>query len=258
MSDKNSGSEALSENIEEYLEILYKLSKGDQLVKTSKISTNLNIAPGSVTQMLKKLDAMGYVKYSPYKGAILTETGLKKAKSVTRKHRLLEKFLHDILKIKKEKVHDQACEMEHTLSDDAERALCHLLERPDECPDDEELIPACNFSFQSCEECMERKNEEVEQVGNRKENLISIVDLHEHEKGKVSFIRGDYKVIRRLMDMGITMGATISMMQIAPFKGPVEIAVRGSKLALGREIANNVFVELIPENIDNDGCAVHG
>ena len=258
MSDKNSGSEALSENIEEYLEILYKLSKGKQIVKTSKISTNLNIAPGSVTQMLKKLDAMGYVKYSPYKGAILTETGLKKAKSVTRKHRLLEKFLHDILKIKKEKVHDQACEMEHTLSDDAERALCHLLERPDECPDDEELIPACNFSFQTCEECMERKNEEVEQVGNRKENLVSIVDLHEHEKGKVSFIRGDYKVIRRLMDMGITMGATISMMQIAPFKGPVEIAVRGSKLALGREIANNVFVELIPENIDNDGGAVHG
>jgi DtxR family transcriptional regulator, Mn-dependent transcriptional regulator len=47
-------------------------------------------------------------------------------------------------------------------------------------------------------------------------------------------------------------------MQIAPFKGPVEIAVRGSKLALGREIANNVFVELIPENIDNDGAAIHG
>ena len=62
MSDKNSGNETLSENIEEYLEILYKLSKGDQLVKTSKISTNLNIAPGSVTQMLKKLDSYGLRK----------------------------------------------------------------------------------------------------------------------------------------------------------------------------------------------------
>lgn len=254
-----SSNENLSENIEEYLEILYKLSKGGQMVNTSKISENLKIAPGSVTQMLKKLDKMGYVKYSPYKGAILTENGLTKAKSVTRKHRLLEKFLHDILQIKKEKVHDQACEMEHTLSDDAERALCHLLERPDECPDDEELIPACNFSFQTCEECMERKNEEVEQVGNRKENLVSIVDLHEHEQGRVSFIRGDYKVIRRLMDMGITLGATISIMKVAPFKGPVEVAVRGSKLALGREIANNVFVEVIAEDFKEDnGAAIHG
>jgi DtxR family Mn-dependent transcriptional regulator len=254
-----SGNENLSENIEEYLEVLYKLGKGDHLVNTSQISENLKIAPGSVTPMLKKLDKLGYVTYSPYKGAILTKTGLKKAKSVTRKHRLLEKFLHDILQIRKDKVHDQACDMEHTLSDDAERALCHLLERPDECPDDEELIPACDFSFKTCEECMERKNEEIEQVGTRKENLISIVDLKEHQTGKVLFIRGDYKVIRRLMDMGITLGAKLSMMKIAPFKGPVEIAVRGSQLALGRDIANNVFVEIIPEQIkEEDGATVHG
>ncbi|MCK9151591.1 DtxR family transcriptional regulator [Methanobacterium alcaliphilum] len=247
----------LSESIEEYLELLYKIGDGSQLVKTSKISENLNIAPASATQMLKKLDGLGYVNYSPYKGAFLTEKGLKKAKSITRKHRLLEKFLYDVLKIKKEKVHDQACEMEHTLSDDAERALCHLLEQPAQCPD-EEVIPACNFKFTTCEECKERKNEEVDEVGNRNENLISISDLREHETGKVSFIRGDYKVIRRLMDMGITIGATISVMNIAPLKGPVEIAVRGSKLALGRDIANNVFVEQVNEDSNNTGAASHG
>lgn len=254
----NSTQGTLSESIEEYLELIYKLGKKGQQVKTSKISENLNIAPASVTQMLKKLDAMGYVNYSPYKGAILTEKGLKEAKSVTRKHRLLEKFLHDILKIKKEKVHDQACEMEHTLSDDAERALCHLLDQPDQCPDDEELIPACNFKFTTCEECKERRNEEVDEVGNRNENLVSIADLNEQDTGKVSFIRGDYKVIRRLMDMGITIGATISIMKIAPFKGPVEVAVRGSKLALGRDIANNVFVEQLNEDTNNTGAATHG
>ncbi len=238
-----SAKDVLSESIEEYLEVLYKLSKEDPLVKTSKISESLNIAPGSVTQMLKKLDSMGYVHYSPYKGAVLTENGLIKAQKVTRKHRLLERFLYDVLKIKKDKVHAQACEMEHVLSDDAERALCHLLEQPDECPDDLEPIPACNFKFTTCEECKERSNEEIDEVGDRNEKLVSIADLNEHEMGKVSFIRGDYKVIRRLMDMGITIGANISVLKIAPFKGPVEVSVRGSTLALGRDIANNVFVE---------------
>jgi DtxR family Mn-dependent transcriptional regulator len=250
--------DVLSESIEEYLEVLYKLSKEDKQVRTSKISESLNVAPGSVTQMLKKLDSMGYIHYSPYKGAILSEKGYIKAQKVTRKHRILERFLHDVLKIRKEKVHDQACEMEHTLSDDAERALCHLLEQPDECPDDLEPIPACDFKFTSCEECKQRKNEEVDEVGNRNENLVSISDLHEQEIGKVSFIRGDYKVIRRLMDMGITIGATISVMKIAPFKGPVEIAVRGSKLALGRDIAKNVFVEQSKDDSNDRGALING
>lgn len=232
----------LSENIEEYLETIYRLSDNGERVKTTEISKTRNIAPGSVTQMLQKLNKMGYVDYSQYKGVKLTDTGFKKAKSITRKHRLLERFLHDILKLKNSLLHEQACEMEHSLSDDAERALCQVLEYPDTCPDDSP-IPACDFPFTSCEECMARK-EEVGEVGKRNENLIPIMDLKDHQEGKVSFIRGDYKIIRRLLDMGITIGAKIRVMKVAPLKGPVEVSIRGSKLAIGRDIACNVFVEL--------------
>lgn len=237
---------ALSENIEEYLEIIYKLSPKGELVNTSQISENLKISPASVTQMLKKLDNRGYVDYSPYKGAVLTEDGLKIAKKVTRKHRLLERFLCDVLKIKKDKIHEQACEMEHTLSDDTERALCHLLEQPNKCPGDN-IIPECDLKFTSCEECLMQKEKDLEEVGKRNQDLISLADLKERNKGKVSFIRGDSKVIRRLLDMGITIGAIISVMKVAPLCGPVEIGVRGSKLALGHDIAANVFVEAVDE-----------
>lgn len=236
----------LSENIEEYLETIYRLSNNGEKVKTTNISKILNIAPGSVTQMLKKLDKMGYVNYSMYQGVELTESGLKTAKNITRKHRLLERFLHDVLKLKNSLLHDQACEMEHSLSDEAERALCQVLEHPDKCPDDYH-IPACDLSFTSCEECMARKEEEVDQVGKRSENLIPIMDLKDHQQGKISFIRGDYKIIRRLLDMGITIGAIISVQKVAPLSGPIEVAIRGSKLAIGRDIACNVFVELTDE-----------
>ena len=240
---------ALSGNVEEYLELLYKLGPNGERVSTSMISENLKIKPASATQMLKKLADNGYVDYSPYKGVVLTENGLKVAKKVTRKHRLIERFLCDILKIKKEKIHDQACEMEHVLSDDAERALCHLLESPNKCPGDS-VIPECDLKFTTCEECKKRKEVDVEEVGKRNESLIPVLDLKEHKKGKVSFIRGDYKVIRRLLDMGITIGAIVSVIKVAPLGGPVEVAVRGSKLALGRDIASNVFVEAV----DEAGC----
>lgn len=239
--------EKLSANIEEYLEAIYKISNNEECVKTTQISKDLSITSASVSEMIKKLEKMGYVKYSQYKGVKLTDEGLKNAKRVTRKHRLLERFLHDILKLKDNFLHDQACEMEHSLSDEAERALCHVLEHPDKCPGDS-VIPACDLKFNTCEECMDRKEEEVNEVGKRNENLIPIMELKNHQKGKVSFIRGDYKVIRRLLDMGITIGAFISVIKIAPLSGPVEVAIRGSKLAIGRDIACNVFVELIEDN----------
>ncbi len=150
---------------------------------------------------LKNLIKWDYVNYSQYKGAKLTEEGLKNAKRITRKHRLLERFLHDILKLKDSFLHDQACEMEHSLSDEAERALCQVLEHPDKCPGDS-VIPACDLKFTTCEECMNRKEEEVNEVGKRNENLIPIMELKNHQQGKVSFIRGDYKVIRRLIRHG--------------------------------------------------------
>jgi len=242
-----SNNEKLSANIEEYLEAIYKISQSEKTVKTSRISKNLGITPASVSEMLKKLEKMDYVDYSQYKGVKLTENGLIIAKRITRKHRLLERFLHDILKLKDHFLHDQACEMEHSLSDDAERALCHVLDHPDKCPGDS-VIPACDLKFTTCEECMKRKEEEVNEVGKRNENLIPIMELKNHQKGKVSFIRGDYKVIRRLLDMGITIGAFISVIKIAPLSGPVEVAIRGSKLAIGRDIACNVFVELMEDN----------
>ena len=117
----------ISENIEEYLEVLYRNGSNKEQVSTTTLSNELGIAPGSVTQMLKKLEKLGYINYTPYRGASLTDEGMKIAQKITRKHRILEKFLFEVLKVKEENVHAQACEMEHTLSDEAERALCGML-----------------------------------------------------------------------------------------------------------------------------------
>ena len=53
----------ISENIEEYLEVLYKFGSKDSYVSTTTLSRELGIAPGSVTQMLKKLEDIGYIEF---------------------------------------------------------------------------------------------------------------------------------------------------------------------------------------------------
>jgi len=233
----------MSVSTEEYLEALYTLTQDGQTASTTAISKHLKIAPASVTEMLRKLADNGYVNYSPYQGATLTHQGFEMAEKMTRKHRLLERFLHDVLRIGNDKVHYEACEMEHALSDEAERALCQTLKAPDKCPDDERVIPPCNLGFSNCNECQKWGPDNLEKVGKRQKDVISISKLKENQEGRVAFIRGDNKVLRRLLDMGLTPGTRICISRIAPLKGPVEIAVRGSKLALGDEIACNIFVE---------------
>ncbi|MCS7125582.1 MAG: metal-dependent transcriptional regulator [Aigarchaeota archaeon] len=240
--------DTLSKNIEEYLEAIYNLTRGGKVARTTEISEYLKVAPASVTEMLKKLSDKGYIEYSPYKGVNLTERGFKIGEKVARRHRLLESFLHNILNIRKDLVHEHACEMEHTLSDEVETALCRFLNHPDKCPDDYKLIPPCDLKVSNCEECVERswrRYRGVEEVGKRKESIVSVSELKEGDLGKISFIRGDRNVLRRLLDMGLTPGATLKVVRIAPFNGPVEVEIRGSRLALGEDITSNVFVEVI-------------
>ena len=232
----------ISDNIEEYLEVLYRNGSNKEQVSTTQLSKDLGIAPGSVTQMLKKLEDLGYILYTPYKGATLTDEGLRIAQKITRKHRILEKFLSDILKVKEENVHNQACEMEHSLSDEAERALCTMLHHPDLCPDDK-LIPACDFEFSSCQECFSEKD--FDQIINRKFNLLSISELTGTAEGTISFIRGSEELLDEITDSGIKVGQHLKYEANENRIGNYYLVIIDDKeLNIPVEMANNIFIRV--------------
>ena len=232
----------ISDNIEEYLEVLYRNGSNKEQVSTTQLSKDLGIAPGSVTQMLKKLEDLGYIEYTPYKGATLTDAGMKIAQKITRKHRILEKFLSDILKIKEENIHEQACEMEHTLSDEAERALCTMLHHPDLCPDDK-LIPACDFEFGSCQECFSQKD--FDQVINRKFNLLSISELNCNSEGTISFIRGRNELLDEISEKGIKVGQHLKYEFNENRIGDhYLVIIDDEELNIPVEMANNIFIRV--------------
>jgi len=227
------------EHIEEYLEAIYDIAGREGTAKTTEIAEHLKNAPASVTEAFQRMKQKGLVRYESHKGVSLTAKGYKAATKMKRKHRLLEVFLDKMLHLPREKVHEQACKMEHTLTDETETALCKTLKGPTECPHGSP-IPPCNLEVKNCQECFSEQNPTLEK---RDKDIIAITSLKHGEKAKIVFVRGGGSVMQRLCDLGLTNGTIISLLREAPMNGPIEICVRGCKLVIGRGIAEKIFVQ---------------
>jgi DtxR family transcriptional regulator, Mn-dependent transcriptional regulator len=238
-------------SVEDYLKAIYDLSQTKKPVSTTDISRTLKVAPPSVTEMLKKLAGKSYITHSPYHGTRLTANGKRIAENIVRKHRLLERFLHDILEVDKTQVHDQACGMEHSLSDEAAESLCRFLRHPDRCPDNGKIIPPCNLQIGSCVECLDLSSKGLEKSGGKNQNRVAINSLEQGQCGKISLIRGGYNLLQRLLEMGLEPGTKICVIRVAPLGGPVEVSVGDSKMILRKGMASKIFVDLEEISIGN-------
>ena len=242
----------ISHSAEEYLEAIYFFNEKRELAKNTDLAKRLNVSPPSVTQMIKRLADDGLVKYQPYKGTALTGIGIAHAQKVVRKHRLLERFFHDILGMDKEKVHNEACRMEHSLSDEAAIALCRALDNPATCPDDLKALPPCTLDVEDCVECLTARQEGSTCL------LTELSNLKPGERGKVAFVKGGSNAYQRLLDMGLTKGTVVEVVNAAPFQGPLELSLRGTTLALGRGLASRVFVEVLNGDLEMFPSHPHG
>ncbi len=211
----------VTEIAEQYLKIIYNLTEEGGVAKTSDIAKAMDVAPASATEMMQKLSRQGFVKHEKYHGANLTPKGLKIARQVTRKHRLLERFLNDLCGIRGRARHAQACKMEHVLTDEAERQLCRMLNRPSECPHGKR-IPKCDRGI-ACERCT---NE-----------TVRLLDLGEGDVGTVSHLASNDKdELCRILAMGFVPGSEVKVEKKVPMGGPIIVSLKGTKIALAREI----------------------
>lgn len=106
----------------------------DGPAKTGRLSQFLNIVPSSVTQMLGKLEKRNLVVYEKYHGASLTPEGEQIAVSILERHCAMEWFLVQVLGVPEGRFHDEACKMEHALSEDTTARLRTLTDQPATCP----------------------------------------------------------------------------------------------------------------------------
>ena len=100
------------------------------LVSMGQIASALDVAPGTVTAMMKTLSESGLVEYEPYSGVRLTPAGHKLAIHVLRRHRLIELFLVEVLDLDWSEVHAEAELLEHAVSDRLIERIDEMLGRP--------------------------------------------------------------------------------------------------------------------------------
>jgi DtxR family transcriptional regulator, Mn-dependent transcriptional regulator len=121
--------------VENYLKHLLLLTEGtDGLVSMGALAGALAVVPGTVTTMVKGLADSGLVEHQPRHGVRLTAEGRRVALNVLRKHRLVETFLVTVLKMDWSKVHHEAEQLEHAISDEVLDRLDALLGHPETDP----------------------------------------------------------------------------------------------------------------------------
>jgi len=129
-----------TQNQEDYLRAIYNLyEKNKQNVISVDVANYLNISKSAVSKMFKKLLKQKLIKMSPYSSIKFTTKGLREAKELTRKHRVIEVFLVNILKVKKNKMHGEAHKLEHAFSDKSIKKLATFLNNPKFCPNGKKI-----------------------------------------------------------------------------------------------------------------------
>lgn len=108
----------LSASLEDYLELICNLLKTSSCVKAVEIAKKLNISRASVSEALVKLADKNLIIYEGHKGITITPEGLKKAKEVILKHNTFTSFFENTLGLDKVIAEDNACKIEHVVSDE--------------------------------------------------------------------------------------------------------------------------------------------
>ena len=125
---------ALTDAIQDYLKEIYKLQAGGGRVSVTALAREQHVAPGSASEMVKKLAALQLVDHEPYRGVRLTEAGERVAVEVIRHHRLLELYLADTLGLDVDNVHAEADRLEHVISEELEARIDKALGFPTHDP----------------------------------------------------------------------------------------------------------------------------
>ena len=127
---------------EDYLKAIYKLEVQQGSVATSDVAHALDVAPASVTGMIRRLAAQGLLDHIPYYGVQLTDAGRVAALRTLRRHRILETYLTQILGFADDSVHAEAERLEHAASDALIERMASALGHPSTDPHGAPIPPS--------------------------------------------------------------------------------------------------------------------
>jgi DtxR family Mn-dependent transcriptional regulator len=180
--------------VEDYLKCIYleeaRLSGG--LVAPGRIAAAMQVAPGTVTAMVKTLTESGLVSYEPYAGVRLTEAGQKLATHILRRHRLVEQFLVQVMGLDWSEVHGEAEILEHAVSDRIIDRMDEMLGRPSVDPHGDP-IPTAGGTIEEVDDpnllaCPMNTPLTITRVIDQRAEYLQLLERHQLMPGKIATV----------------------------------------------------------------------
>jgi DtxR family Mn-dependent transcriptional regulator len=218
----------LTQSIQDYLKQIYRLSRAGGFASTQELADALGVAPASVTGMMRRLASAEppLAVYHKYQGVRLTGAGERAALEVIRRHRLLETYLVKALGYRWDEVHDEACRLEHVISEDFETRIAALLGNPGRDPHGD-LIPGADLNMPADAAC-------------------PLSGLQAGEKATVARVGNeDRRMLRYLAEIGLQPGTPVNVKGRSEFDHNLLVEIEGQEeaLVLGPAVTGQIFVE---------------
>ena len=215
---------AITSAMEDYLKAIYGIDERGDRVTTQAIAERLEVAPPSVTGMLKRLADINLIEHERYRSIVLTDAGRKVALEVVRHHRLLELYLAEALGYTWDEVHDEADRLEHLISEEFERRIDEVLGYPTTDPHGDPIPSASG------------------DVSSVPDNRLAAMEAGESATVvRVSDINADK--LRYLGTLGLYPDADVTVLERMPFNGPLRVRIGDDEHVVGLELAAEIHVD---------------
>jgi DtxR family transcriptional regulator, Mn-dependent transcriptional regulator len=217
----------LTKSERETLKSIYRLTGGHGSAPdahTGALAEALGVSPGTVTATVKRLADRGLCDHKPYRGVELTAEGRQWAVAAIRRHRIVERFLSDMLGYPWNEADRFAASFEHELPQEVEDRLYVALDRPATCPH--------GFPIPGSE------------VG----DIPELPPLYALDPGDVAVVAvpgsTDRDVVAFLDTLGLRPGVRVEVREKHPFDGPMVLLVDGHRRTVGDKVARQIYVHV--------------
>ena len=213
----------LTAPVEDYLKAVYELERVGEPASTTDLASRLQVAPASVTGMVRRLARQGLLTHVRYRGVRLTSQGRHAALGTIRRHRVIESYLVRALGFRWDEVDAEAERLEHAASDAFVDRMAKAIGEPTVDPHGAP-IPSregtvAEAAYRPLSDLAAGATADVMQVSD-----------------------DDPSLLRYLDDLAIRLGSTVRVVDRAPFGGPITLAVGRAQRVVGPALAERVLV----------------
>jgi DtxR family transcriptional regulator, Mn-dependent transcriptional regulator len=237
----------MSPALEDYLETIYLLVQEHGFARVKDIANARSVKASTISIALRKLAEEDLVRYERREYITLTAKGAEAARRILSRHRLLTRFFESVLKMSPDAASEQACSMEHSLTNEAMDRMVQFFEFLGHCTEVVRAFDRCPIGIRTdqgtaiagtggpCSKC----------AGNAEPSRMSVTDMKPGQSAIATQIAATGAARQRILDMGILPETTLTLESTGTRGEPLWIRCQGARLALRHNEAAAIRVRKV-------------